>query len=177
MVGGRFRVQRLKLQGEHLDIYSVTDLYQGNRTVEAQAVPLVCPMGKLQKSRVRRLKRIYRSHNFQCSFNLDGRKFVISHVARSEAEWANLVADIERHVDDGESDAGNDFPALPSQLHSESSFRAPGRASAAAPGYLNYAEVATRGQRLEAQSSTSKGTRQRRRRQRRSQEKGRRDLS
>lgn len=114
VVGGRFRVQRLKLQGEYLDIYSVTDLFQGNRTVEAQAVPLACPMGKLQKSRVRRLKRIYRSHNFQCSFNLDGRKFVISHVARSEAEWANLVADSERHVDDGESDADNDFPALPS---------------------------------------------------------------
>lgn len=195
VIDGRYRVQRLKLQGDHLDVYSVTDVRHGNYPLEAQAFPLSCPMGKVLKSRMRRMKRIYRSSNFQRVFNLDGQKFLISHVVRSEAEWRNLVAENDARGDHGESDGGDNFPALPSvsnscvsslakrnaghcsltrvQIpHREGSLHpsSPGH-TAPAPGRLNYAEVAARGQRLETQSSTPKGIRQRRRRQRRSQEK------
>lgn len=197
VVGGCFRVQRLKLQGDSLDIYAVTDLRRGDATFEAQAFPLSFPLGKLLESRSRRMKRISRSRNFRCEFNWAGRKFLVSQVVRSEAEWRNLVAANDTHAEDDQSDAEEEFPALPSvrmpafpkggqvplklslrrpqQPSQDRSFSTPGRVYPGTPGCLNYAEVAMRGQKLEAQSSTSKGIRQRRRRQRRSQEKRLRD--
>ncbi|KAK1764445.1 hypothetical protein QBC33DRAFT_199839 [Phialemonium atrogriseum] len=198
VLGGCFQVQGLKLQGDQLDIYSVTNIHGGDVTFEAQAFPLSYPLGKLLKSRMRKAKRMYRSRNFQCEFNWDGRRFFVSHVVRSEAEWRNLVAEKAGHVDDGESDE-EDFPPLPSvrmlaisrtrekkdaqnrslnrmqEPNPERSSRLPNRIGTGSPGRPNYAEAATRGQMLEANSTTSKGVRQRRRRQRRRDERGSRD--
>ncbi|KAL1867821.1 hypothetical protein VTK73DRAFT_3995 [Phialemonium thermophilum] len=106
VLGGHFKVQNLKLRDEYLDIYEVKDLHEGDTTFEMQAFLLSCPLAELEKTRRKRMKRIFRSRNFHCEFTWGGRKFLVSQVERSEAEWRNLVqATVRRGT-------GNDYDNL-----------------------------------------------------------------
>ncbi|RYP81742.1 hypothetical protein DL770_005799 [Monosporascus sp. CRB-9-2] len=131
-VGDHYRLQRLRLQSDFLDIYAVTCLC--GDVFEAQAFSLSCPCGsgsssgdgsssntscssnstsgdgngnsgggsggsgtsKLLNSRRRRMKRIYRSRNFVVSFEQAGKRFLVSEVRRTEAEWQNVCRQIKQ---------------------------------------------------------------------------------
>ncbi|RYP52336.1 hypothetical protein DL769_010693 [Monosporascus sp. CRB-8-3] len=131
-VGDHYRLQRLRLQSDFLDIYAVTCLC--GCVFEAQAFSLSCPCGsgsesgddnstnatcssksisgggngnsgggsggggtsKLLDSRRRRMKRIYRSRNFVVDFEQAGKRFLVSTVRRTEAEWQNVCCQIKQ---------------------------------------------------------------------------------
>ncbi|RYP49334.1 hypothetical protein DL768_004959 [Monosporascus sp. mg162] len=131
-VGNHYRLQRLRLQSDFLDIYAVTCLC--GDVFEAQAFSLSCPCGsgssggddsssntswsssstsgdgngnngggsggsgtrKLLDSRRRRMKRIYRSRNFVVAFEQAGKRFLVSEVRRTEAEWQNVCCQIKQ---------------------------------------------------------------------------------
>ncbi|RYP11189.1 hypothetical protein DL765_007842 [Monosporascus sp. GIB2] len=131
-VGDHYRLQRLRLQSDFLDIYAVTCLC--GCAFEAQAFSLSCPCGsgsgggdgsnistscsnngiscgcngssgggsggsgtsKLLDSRRRRMKRIYRSRNFVDAFEQAGKRFLVSEVHRTEAEWQNVCRRIKQ---------------------------------------------------------------------------------
>lgn len=96
-VGDHYRLQQLRLQSDFLDIYAVTCLC--GSAFEAQAFSLSCPCGtKLLDSRRRRMKRIYRSQNFVDVFVQAGRRFLVSEVRRSEAEWQNVCHQIRQNA-------------------------------------------------------------------------------
>ena len=52
---------------------------------------------KLLASRRRRMRRIYRSQNFVGSFERGGKRFLVSKVTRSDAEWREVCWQIRRH--------------------------------------------------------------------------------
>ncbi|RYP64113.1 hypothetical protein DL771_008932 [Monosporascus sp. 5C6A] len=129
-VGNHYRLQRLRLQSDFLDVYAVTCLC--GCVFEAQAFSLSCPCGsgsgggdgsstscssnsisgngngnsgggsggsgisKLLDSRRRRMKRIYRSQNFVDAFEQAGKRFLVSEVRRTEAEWQNVCRQIKQ---------------------------------------------------------------------------------
>jgi len=93
--GGGFRTKRLMLREDHLEVYVVTDVR--GTAFEAQVFSLSCPQEKLRQARRRRMKRIFRSQNFKCVFEQAGKRFLISQVERSDAEWRNLQARAEQH--------------------------------------------------------------------------------
>lgn len=89
LLGGHYKIQRLMLQDDYLDVYTVTD--PSGVLFEAQAFSTSCPEGKLLQSRSRRMKRIFRSQNFKRAFTEAGKRFLVSNVERSGAELANLA--------------------------------------------------------------------------------------
>lgn len=108
-VGNHYRLQHLRLQSEYLDIYAVTCLC--GDAFEAQAFSLACPCGsKLLESRRRRMKRIYRSQNFVKAFEQAGKRFLVSGVHRTEAEWQNVCLHIIRQNAKAEGGGGRGDP-------------------------------------------------------------------
>ncbi|KAK7757388.1 hypothetical protein SLS62_000400 [Diatrype stigma] len=104
-VGNHYRLQQLRLQSEHLDIYAVTCLC--GHAFEAQAFSMSFPCGsKLLESRRRRMKRIYHSQNFVKAFEQAGKRFLVSGVRRTEAEWQNVCLQIIRQNAAAESNGG-----------------------------------------------------------------------
>jgi hypothetical protein len=109
VLGGRFQLQFLRHQEDHIDIYSVKSL--GGLYFEAQAFSLSSLPVKLLHARKRRMKRINQSQNFVCEIEQAGKKFLVLDVKRSDAEWANLTRKPNKHVSDYET-CSNDFPGL-----------------------------------------------------------------
>ena len=112
ILGGRFRLQCLRCQEDHLDIYSVTSLC--GLSFEAQAFSLSGLSAKLLQARKRRMKRLLQSKNFVCEIEQAGKRFLIIDVERSDAEWKNLSHKINRYVPDWVSQDSwiEDFPDL-----------------------------------------------------------------
>ncbi|KIN08811.1 hypothetical protein OIDMADRAFT_48652 [Oidiodendron maius Zn] len=112
VLGGRFQLQYLQYQEDHLDIYSVESL--SGLWFEAQAFSLCSLPSKLLQARKRRMKRIHQSRNFVCEIEQAGKRFLILDVERSEAEWRNLTHKTEGHISDSMSHESCfvDFPDL-----------------------------------------------------------------
>jgi hypothetical protein len=119
IVGDQFRLQYLRCQEDHLDIYSVKSLT--GLSLEAQAFSLSDLPAKLLQARKRRMKRIHQSDNFICNINQAGKRFLIIDVERSEAEWKNLTQKIDRHVMNFDFGLEN-FPYLPGERWRRESF-------------------------------------------------------
>jgi hypothetical protein len=93
-----YRVQRVRLESDFLDIYAVKCLC--GHVFEAQAFSLSCPYEwgtKFLESRRRRMKRIYNSSNFVSSFDKSGKRFLVSDVQRTDAEWQDVCHQIRKH--------------------------------------------------------------------------------
>lgn len=94
LLGGTFRVQNLLVNVHDIEIYAVVDL--AGETFEAQVFPLRAsdgcdgPSDKLFRERKRKIKRLFRSRNFVREIEQEGKRFLISRVVRSVAEWNNL---------------------------------------------------------------------------------------
>jgi hypothetical protein len=97
ILGGRFQLQRLRSQENHLDTYAVTN--RCGQSFEAQAFSLSDSIPeKLLQARKRRMKRILLSRSFVCEIQQAGKRFLVSEVQRSDAEWKNLCQRSERQV-------------------------------------------------------------------------------
>lgn len=108
-MGARFRLQYLRYQEDHLDIYSATSLT--GQSLEAQAFSLSDLPAKLLQARKRRMKRLHQSDHFVDKIEQAGKRFFICSVQRSDTEWKNLTQKIDRHVS---CDFGvENFPYLP----------------------------------------------------------------
>ena len=110
IVGPCFELVELCLKSDYLEIYKVKCVFDGTQ-FEAQAFSLSLPHGgsdggagtgknsdcKLLEARRRRMRRIYRSRNFVESFAHENKRFLVSRVQRSDAEWDDMCHQIERH--------------------------------------------------------------------------------
>ena len=122
VLGGRFQLQYLQYQEDHLDIYSVESL--SGLWFEAQAFSLCSLPSKLLQARKRRMKRIHQSRNFVCEIEQAGKRFLILDVERSEAEWRNLTHKTDGHISDSMSHEScfADFPDLAGARRRSESF-------------------------------------------------------
>lgn len=97
ILGGRFQLQCLRTQQDYLDIYTVTSLC--GRSFEAQSFSLSDSIPeKLLQARKRRMKRLLQSRSFVCEIQQAGKRFLVSDVERSDAEWENLCQRNQRQV-------------------------------------------------------------------------------
>ncbi|KAN0098936.1 hypothetical protein V8E51_014599 [Hyaloscypha variabilis] len=184
ILGGRFQLQRLRSQEDHLDTYAVTN--RCGQSFEAQAFSLSDSLPeKLLQARKRRMKRILLSRSFVCEIQQAGKRFLVSDVRRSDAEWKNLCQRSERQVygltrskDFLTEEA---FPGLaPSScrkgsVSSDSASQVDGNSVCSSrpassltsrSSYSSYAQVAAKGLEYDRCSKTPKGVKQRQRRQR-----------
>ncbi|KAF7559337.1 hypothetical protein G7046_g4816 [Stylonectria norvegica] len=85
-----YHVQSLEVRDTDLEVYVVTDA-RGDR-YEAQAFACELPRQHegLYQARRRRIKRIFRSKNFEQEIEQAGRRFLISRVQRNVKEWRDL---------------------------------------------------------------------------------------
>jgi len=152
------------------------------------------PPSKVVQERKRRIKRLQKSKNFICEIQQAGKRFLVSDIKRTDAEWNNLVSELNWPVTDRDS-CIEDFPDLSvnssrrESVSSDSSILmvrslssetiadilqgANSLYSSRPPTSLNsqsgcssYAEVASMGLEHDKSSKTCKGIRQRQRRQR-----------
>lgn len=84
-LGQKYQIASLRLNKEHLDIYSVTDFTTGE-AFEAQAFELCRLSERLYSSRKRRMRRLQRSTNFEDDVSQEGLRFLISRPPTHGAE-------------------------------------------------------------------------------------------
>ncbi|CAM1506105.1 Fc.00g057460.m01.CDS01 [Cosmosporella sp. VM-42] len=97
-----YRIQSLQIRDDYLDVYLVTRADRPNNSniktssepyyYEAQAFACDLPRENegLCQARRRRMKRIFRSKNFEQEIAHGGRRFLISRVQRNGKEWRDL---------------------------------------------------------------------------------------
>ena len=98
-----YRIQSHKIRDDYLDVYLVTRADSSNTDernksrsepyyYEAQAFARDLPRENegLCQARRRRMKRIFRSKNFEQEIEHEGRRFLISRVQRNGKEWRDL---------------------------------------------------------------------------------------
>lgn len=87
-----YLIQSLQIRDDYLDVYLVTRADNQDEHYEAQAFARDLPRENegLCQARRRRMKRIFRSKNFEREIEHGGRRFLISRVQRNEREWRDL---------------------------------------------------------------------------------------
>lgn len=87
-----YRIKSLQIRDDYLDVYLVTRADNQDEHYEAQAFARDVPRENegLCQARRRRMKRIFRSKNFESEIEHGGRRFLISRVQRNEREWRDL---------------------------------------------------------------------------------------
>jgi hypothetical protein len=87
-----YRIQSLQIRDDYLDVYLVTRADNADERYEAQAFAQDLPRENegLCQARRRRMKRIFRSKNFESEIEHGGKRFLISRVQRNEREWRDL---------------------------------------------------------------------------------------
>lgn len=113
VIGDEFLIQELKIRDDELDVYIVKDLVSGKQ-FEAQAFSVSCREGQLLRARIRRMKRIFRSPNYRKKIPHGGKKFLISQVERTKAEWDYLCSGVCSRGSPC-CDVREEFPPLPNR--------------------------------------------------------------
>lgn len=87
-----YHIQSLQIRDDYLDVYLVTRADNQDEHYEAQAFARDVPRENegLCQARRRRMKRIFRSKNFESEIEHGGRRFLISRVQRNDREWRDL---------------------------------------------------------------------------------------
>lgn len=95
LIGDKYQIKCRKpeVSDDYLDFYIVTNT--DGAQFEAQAFSAM-PRERegLLQARRRRMKRIYRSDNFEDEFEYEGRRFLVSRVQRNQKEWTDLEAQV-----------------------------------------------------------------------------------
>lgn len=88
VLGGSFRILKFLRSENHGDVYALEDLSSTSTRYEAKAYTLRGLPQNVRAYRVRNLKKLTNKPSFICSFDQNGRKFVINKLGeRGEGEY------------------------------------------------------------------------------------------
>lgn len=104
-----YHIQSLQIRDAYLDVYLVKRGDSADAGHEAQAFATDLPRENegLCQARRRRMKRIFRSKNFEQEIEVDGRRVLISRVQRNGKEWRDLREQVGGQQDGEEGGEGS----------------------------------------------------------------------
>lgn len=120
VLNSSFRIAGLIRNESHGDVYAVEDLSPSSNRYEAKAYILRGVPPSVYKYRIRNLKRIAAKSSFVCSFDQNGRKFVVNRLRQRQDE----TLDPPQHIKHSALERRNilefdsAFPALPASCES-----------------------------------------------------------
>ncbi|KAF4898385.1 hypothetical protein CGCF415_v010829 [Colletotrichum fructicola] len=114
IIGGEYQIKSHQLSDDFLDVYIVTDA--NGAQYEAQVFFPISEIPReregLCQARRRRMKRIYRSSNFETEFEHNGRTVLVSRVQRNNKEWMDLQSQVGGQPRYENMPLATDYPPL-----------------------------------------------------------------